>query len=213
MAPSVSYILLKLIKQVENRLCADCSKPLAEGSEIHAVINHGTWVCKLCAQSNAELKEGKDPLNNVKSLAQITDPAEIQCMQEAGNNIKRNEVLERYIPRDWVKITPSASTEERNLWIKAKYESFLFTIPQKSQSSALSPAVSPRNRSNSASRPTNGMRKTHLPSRIADYFAVVELKKMVKPPDELIRGKRISFSFVNSFSLFIYSFFHIPVLH
>ena len=179
----ISYIVLKLLKQVENRLCADCDCPLAE-TEVFAVVNHGVWVCHECAMLNNFFEgtgSSSKPLNRVLSLSHLKDVKDIELMKKAASNVRRNTVLERYIPSDWVKIKPNSSIEDRKHWIQAKYESMLFMLPAKApSSSAVNTSATQLSTINSPRRPTasKDRKVTTLPASVADYFAIVEPKSL-----------------------------------
>ena len=110
----------------------------------------------------------------------MIDANEIQCMKAAENNFKRNQVLERYIPPGWRKIKSDCSEEERRRWVKAKYDTLLFTFPLKIATSTL---VAPQ--SVSPNKGGVSPKATVLPSRLCDYFAIVEPKPLLKPPEQL----------------------------
>ena len=116
--------------------------------------------------------------NNVKKALSIVDPNEIETMKQAGNNSKRNQVLERYIPHGWRKIKSDCSEDERRRWVKAKYDALLFTFPLKIATSTL---VAPQ----STSPKRGGIKTNVLPSRLCDYFAIVEPKPLNQPPEQL----------------------------
>lgn len=129
-------------------------------------------MCQKCAFLNDFKDANDDRLNYIKPVGSIRDPKEIASMVRAGNNAKVNSILERYIPKEWVKIKPHCTAEERKNWITAKYESMLFAIPLKIKTSILK---------NRADVNASTREKIPLPTHVADYFAVVEAKGLLKP--------------------------------
>jgi len=81
-------------------------------------------------------------------------------MVRAGNNAKVNSIYERYLPSGWTKCTPDSGRDDRELWIRAKYEMKMFALPGK------------MGRRDSISRVAE--QKTGiLPARIVDFFLVI----------------------------------------
>ena len=119
---SLPYEIAKLLKEPENRLCADCESPLTTPLSTHASLHYGVWICTVCAEIHAS----ELPSSSLKKAQENWSSQEIQAMYEAKNNAVVNKIFERYIPREWKKIQASSSIEERRHWIKAKYYSHYF---------------------------------------------------------------------------------------
>jgi uDENN domain/Putative GTPase activating protein for Arf len=175
---NININLLKLLKQVENRLCADCSTSLAD-TDIYGVINWGAWVCSKCADCNSFQDANDDYINDVKPVAMIRDPYDIQKMINAENNTKVNAILERYIPKEMTKIKPDCTPDDRLYWIKAKYESKMFLIPFKMKMSRLSVSSEETHNINNL---IVIREKIPLPYNIVDYFTIVEAKSISYAP-------------------------------
>lgn len=162
-----SYDLLMLVKSIDNRLCADCSAPVGAGDNCFASLSFHVWLCLKCAHVHSSSLGGDD--SKIKSLVPLEEwtPEEIKLMQLAPNNSVVNKTLERYIPPSWQKITDQTSAIERSIWIRAKYFSRFFQLPQvMTKASARGGGVRASTRRKSSGSLT-------LPSRIADFFVVV----------------------------------------
>eukprot|EP01041_Mallomonas_annulata_P007630 gene7630-15617_t len=147
--------VLVLLRLIDNRLCADCDAPLGE-TTISGSCLYGTWICEECTKVHKELRGSKPKL-----ALDNWEESEIKIMQNARNNNKVNQIYERYIPNGWTKCGPDASFEDRQLWIKAKYEMKMFVLPEKKKgkdSFASSTIKSP---------------PSSLPVRIIDFFLVI----------------------------------------
>ena len=149
--------VLKALRRVENRLCADCNTPIGNLPIIFASCNYGVWICENCADVHKELK-----VSHVKTSIDSWTNDEIGVMSH-HNNQQVNAVFERYIPYGWQKCNSESTKAEREWWIQAKYGSRLFMIPGLAN---LPPSIS------SASRAGNV-----LPTRLMDFFLTVSLGK------------------------------------
>lgn len=187
MTSSVSYDIAKLLKVVDNRLCADCSAPLTDPSTIYASLAFGVWICENCAavhhkvllnESSSKLKKAVGPWSR----------EELQIMQHAKSNAQANSLYERYVPTNWTKIKADASLTDRTDWIRAKYYSFYFTVPQKVRNQA--PAKPPKK-----GRDDRIEAQSTLPPRIVDFFLVLGQGKMkVKDSQKAQKAEELSFA-------------------
>lgn len=150
--------VLKNLRLLENRLCADCSSPLSNQQMIYGSLTYGVWLCHICAHIHQKIL--LNPNSNIKSTTEQWDEMEIQHMVKLGSNIHINEHLERYIPLGWNKCTPTSTNVERELWIRAKYDSRLFTFP-------------------SISHQPSQEYIARLPLRLLDYFVIVSIGECI----------------------------------
>ncbi len=196
-----SYEVVRLLKQPDNRLCADCSTPLTQSSLTYASLVYGVWVCGACAevhrdflQQNDEDKEKArilkigvvgETTNIVKRSTDEWHRHEIAIMVKCQSNIQVNKMLERYVPSAWEKINGSSSSEERRQWIQAKYYSRYFMIPQEVMDKDQQPGQSSPKKKKKKSRQDRQDRIDNiavLPSRLVDYFIVLGYGKIKLPP-------------------------------
>jgi hypothetical protein len=175
-ATSPVYRLTKLLKNLDNRLCADCSAPLLEWQNYYGSLTHQVWLCNTCYETHVEVL-GESVVNGKRIKDEWADD-QVAVMEKAGSNVQRNKLYERYPHPDWKKITMESPYAERIQYIKAKYQSKYFTIPP------LATAVAGKRAS------AHGVgHSTTLPMRTADYFVTLGLGK---PKGKLSSGKSIS---------------------
>lgn len=153
-----------MLKNVDNRLCADCSVPLGEGS---ASLTYRVWICSYCAEIH------KRHLNTVvKDFHDVWTDEEAHAMESAKSNVMVNKVLERFVPKDWPRIDSQSSYTDRKHWIRAKYYSMYFALPQY-QSSTIS--MGRKGKKDALSRDARIVQDKTLPSRMVDFFMTVDL--------------------------------------
>jgi hypothetical protein len=171
-SPSTKVNVLKNIRLLENRLCADCSLPLSHGGNssqqmIFGSLTYGVWLCHECSLIHQRLFQDK---SQMKSVTDQWNDEEIQAMIRLGSNLQVNESLERYIPSGWVKCSPTSTPAEKELWIRAKYESRLFCLPPNPFAARNNP-LSPSGSSDVSTQD----QFVKLPLRLLDYFVTVSL--------------------------------------
>ena len=54
-AASVGYRLAKLLKHLDNRLCADCGVSLLEWQNYYGSLTHQVWLCNTCFETHVEV--------------------------------------------------------------------------------------------------------------------------------------------------------------
>eukprot|EP01038_Epipyxis_sp_PR26KG_P004914 gene4914-6877_t len=184
---SINYRILKHLKLIDNRMCADCSAPLVEQYNCYACLRYLVWICTSCAGMHIFLLENEYKLVKSAQDTSWTDE-DITKMENAKSNVVMNRIYERYLPENWEKLSPDASDQERLLWIKAKYISRFFTLPH--NNSTFLSDITPRannGQKSSQSKPIeiNKNNKT-LPIRIVDYFLSISLGKSKQQITDLI---------------------------
>jgi hypothetical protein len=173
---SLSYDVAKLLKEPENRLCADCSTALGSPANISASLRYGVWLCNVCAEIH--LSQLFCPPKLVKRATDKWHPSEISIMLTAKSNLHQNHIFEKYIPTGWEKITSSSSPSEKFSWIKAKYYSHYFTLPQISSfDGKLDKKKMDKDRKKRI------IEDSTLPTRIVDYFLILGPDKAVLKKD------------------------------
>ena len=116
-------LILKQIRKVGNRTCADCGNPLI-AQDTYCSQRHLVYICKTCAMvHNEHVRES----NLVLALAPEAawDSASLHQIQLTSNTA-RNAILERWIPFGWSKPRPDSPIDFKSSWIKAKYVGHLF---------------------------------------------------------------------------------------
>ena len=145
--------ILRLLRLVDNRHCADCGMLLraAEGDIVRGSISFQVWLCGPCGGIHKSLL----PYNRsyIKNWDAEWEPEEYEAMLRAGN-VERNKVLERCVPGLWNKPTPESKNDEKQLWILAKYDCGLFLFDNHYCASSPGTLVT-------------------LPPRLIDYFMVI----------------------------------------
>jgi hypothetical protein len=178
---SLSYDVAKLLKEPENRLCADCSSALGSPANISASLRYGVWLCNICAE--VHLSQLFCPPKLVKRATDKWHPSEISIMLTAKSNSHQNSIFEKYIPTGWEKITSTSSPSERYSWIKAKYYSHYFTLPQISSfDGKLDKKKMDKDRKKRI------VEDSILPTRIVDYFIILGPAKAVFKHDQVNGG-------------------------
>lgn len=165
----IKFEVLKSLREVDNRLCADCDDTLFnESKNVYARLlpQPSGWICQNCMLSYRRVLSPKIPCK-VKSVQDEWTSDDYTLLMKCGSNVKSNRHWERYFPKEssWkiVKISSQSSNDDRDKWIKAKYFNGVFTIPndidtKREEFPGL--AVIPR-------------QETILPTRLVDYYLVI----------------------------------------
>lgn len=92
---------------------------------------HGVFVCSLCGSAHKRLGLRYAVVYPVQSPAMWTKE-EAQSLSQAGGNQRSWDVFERCLPSTWEVERPHAGSTavERLAFIRAKYESLAFILPQ-----------------------------------------------------------------------------------
>lgn len=168
--------LLKLTRLAHNRLCADCKVPLGE-QRILASLAFRVFICEACSEQH-KLILGCSALIRVATGEGVVqwNKEDVAIMQAAGNNVTVNGTLERFVPQDWKKLSPSSTIEERKKWISAKYDVLYFSFPDGLNYTALQQQQRLGSRSKKLKGKkgkSSGIYDAVLPIRIADFFLTV----------------------------------------
>ncbi|CAJ2677257.1 ADP-ribosylation factor GTPase-activating protein AGD12-like [Trifolium pratense] len=108
--------LKDLMLQKDNRLCADCGARDPKW----ASANIGVFVCLKCCTVHRSLGTQISKILSVTLDEWSND--EIDAMIEVGGNASANSIYEAYIPEGYTKPGPDASHEQRENFIRSKYE-------------------------------------------------------------------------------------------
>ncbi|KAM6957056.1 arf-GAP with dual PH domain-containing protein 2 [Aplochiton taeniatus] len=112
-------ILLDLVKQTENKLCADCCAPDPEW----ASYKLGVFVCLNCSGIHRNLSS----ISRVKSIKlDYWDDELVEFMKSVGNATAR-ELYEKAVPVYYYRPQGDDCAVLREQWIRAKYERKEFT--------------------------------------------------------------------------------------
>uniref|UniRef100_A0A8C8ALI3 ArfGAP with GTPase domain, ankyrin repeat and PH domain 2 n=1 Tax=Otus sunia TaxID=257818 RepID=A0A8C8ALI3_9STRI len=104
-----------------NSLCVDCGAP----NPTWASLNLGALICIECSGIHRNLGTH---LSRVRSLDLDDWPRELTLVLTSIGNATANSIWEKN-PQGRCKPTPESSREERESWIRAKYEQRLFLAP------------------------------------------------------------------------------------
>uniref|UniRef100_A0A8C8EI30 Small monomeric GTPase n=1 Tax=Oncorhynchus tshawytscha TaxID=74940 RepID=A0A8C8EI30_ONCTS len=126
-------VALQAIRNAKgNSLCVDCEAP----NPTWASLNLGALICIECSGIHRNLGTH---LSRVRSLDLDDLPRELTLVLGAIGNHLANSIWEgRTLGRR--KPTPNATREERESWIRAKYEQRLFVAPLVPPSPSMSPS-------------------------------------------------------------------------
>jgi Putative GTPase activating protein for Arf len=169
--------LLKLTRLAHNRLCADCKVSLGE-QRILASLRFQVFICEACSEQHVAILGQSAQIRVATGDGNIVwSKEDVAKMHAAGNNVAVNNTLERFVPQDWKKLSPSSSTEERRKWISAKYDVLYFSFPDGLNYTAQQLLQYQQQRLGSKSKKSGkkGGQKddASLPVRIADFFLTV----------------------------------------
>ncbi|KAL6604537.1 hypothetical protein ACP70R_042964 [Stipagrostis hirtigluma subsp. patula] len=115
---------LKLfLHKSENRICADCSAPDPKW----ASANIGVFICVKCSGVHRSLGTHISKVLSV-TLDKWTDN-EVDSMIEIGGNFHANAIYEAFLPEGCRKPRPDCTQEEREKFIRSKYELQEFLEP------------------------------------------------------------------------------------
>ncbi|XP_048538541.1 ADP-ribosylation factor GTPase-activating protein AGD12-like [Triticum urartu] len=115
--------LKELLQKSENRICADCSAP----DPNWASANIGVFICVKCSGVHRSLGTHISKVMSV-TLDKWSDD-EIDSMVEVGGNSQANAIYEAFLPEGYRKPHPDSAQEERQKFIKSKYELQEFLEP------------------------------------------------------------------------------------
>ncbi|XP_075954799.1 arf-GAP with GTPase, ANK repeat and PH domain-containing protein 2 isoform X2 [Anarhichas minor] len=104
-----------------NHLCVDCEAP----NPTWASLNLGALICIECSGIHRNLGTH---LSRVRSLDLDDWPGELTQVLAAIGNYMANSIWESFT-QGRTKPTPAATREEREAWIRAKYEQRAFVLP------------------------------------------------------------------------------------
>ena len=91
---------------------------------------HGVFLCPSCARAHRSLGRTAAIVKSVRSSAWTHN--EVDVMLRSGGNARARTVYERYVPERWRgHMVPSSGSrrEEREVWVRAKYECMAFVFP------------------------------------------------------------------------------------
>uniref|UniRef100_A0A453NLF6 Arf-GAP domain-containing protein n=1 Tax=Aegilops tauschii subsp. strangulata TaxID=200361 RepID=A0A453NLF6_AEGTS len=115
--------LKELLQKSENRICADCSAP----DPNWASANIGVFICVKCSGVHRSVGTHISKVMSV-TLDKWSDD-EIDSMVEVGGNSQANAIYEAFLPEGYRKPHPDSAQEERQKFIKSKYELQEFLEP------------------------------------------------------------------------------------
>lgn len=112
-------MLARVMKIPGNDVCADCGGP----EPIWASINLGVFICIMCSGVHRQMGTH---ISKVRSLTMDKWECDTIEFMEANGNTRVNAQLERNIRPPHVKIVPTSSQQERETFIRCKYEGKVF---------------------------------------------------------------------------------------
>jgi stromal membrane-associated protein len=115
--------LKALLQKRENRICADFGAPDPKW----ASANIGVFICVKCSGVHRSLGTHISKVMSV-TLDKWTDD-DINFMIEVGGNSQANATYEAFLPKGYSKPHPDSAQEERQNFIKSKYELQEFLQP------------------------------------------------------------------------------------
>ncbi|KAL6888848.1 hypothetical protein ACP4OV_009874 [Aristida adscensionis] len=115
--------LKELLHRSENRICADCSAPDPKW----ASANIGVFICVKCSGIHRSMGTHISKVLSV-TLDKWTDD-EVNNMVEVGGNSHANAIYEAFLPQGYQKPRPDSAQEEREKFIRSKYELQEFLEP------------------------------------------------------------------------------------
>lgn len=116
--------LIEIMRNEPSNLrCVDCSVVLSDS--IWASVTFGAFLCINCAGVHRKLGVHLSRVKSVHMDAWTED--EVNAMRKG--NAAVNEIYERYIVDVQMKLSPGSDMNDRENWIRAKYEKQLFMTP------------------------------------------------------------------------------------
>ncbi|DAZ94365.1 TPA: hypothetical protein N0F65_001099 [Lagenidium giganteum] len=143
--------LLQLLELPGNALCADCDTPAPRW----ASVNHGAFICTQCAGVHRSL--GVHVSFVLSCTLDKWSEAQVDHMNAVGNDAL-NELLEFSVPEEFLKPTVDTPRNERERYIRAKYETLLFQLsPDKIKRKAISSSATSTGSTGSNGAGAHGM--------------------------------------------------------
>ncbi|PVH65775.1 hypothetical protein PAHAL_1G075000 [Panicum hallii] len=115
--------LKELLHRSENHICADCSAPDPKW----ASANIGVFICVKCSGVHRSL--GTHISKVLSATLDKWTENEVESMIEVGGNSNANSIYEAFLPEGYQKPHPDSSPEEREKFIRSKYELQEFLKP------------------------------------------------------------------------------------
>ena len=128
--------LTALLSHPENAQCADCAARVSPATKPWAVLNAGVFICIECSGVHRSMGVHVSQVRHV--FLDNWTPEQVDVLA-ATTNVKANEALEYHVPADVRKPAASATREEREVYIQAKYAERLFVKEKHEDESPLPP--------------------------------------------------------------------------
>lgn len=147
----------------------------------HLAMEFAVFICVDCARAHRTLAP------DVTKLKALTDPNETWSIEEMrwleahSGNDRMNFMLERFIPKDYsLNVhTHNVTTQDREVYIRAKYEALAFLFPGTLKGSELVDPIESDQDSKFSAGYQRKMRKKA--SRLIDYFCVIGSNGHLEP--------------------------------
>lgn len=129
-------LVLQIRDLPENKACSECNAPDPDW----AAINLGVFFCIDCSGIHRSLGVHISQVRSV--LLDFWDPSQILTMESIGNK-RANDYWEHHVPPNHHKPNPKSSSEERETWIRNKYEQRQFCDPKSQPPGSAPPPTQP----------------------------------------------------------------------